>query len=213
MNANAPFVPFGSVPYDTSFWEGCGVNKKDFILTYYFMNQKYERVVKTWREVQEIYLPIRSFLHRDKSKHTLLDPTLTWNSVKMWFYEGKLHSELGPALFYNNNKMKWLKHDKLHREDGPALINNNLSQWWINGGKHREYDRPAVIYRNKYMEWWRNGKRHRTRGPAVACSNRYSEWWIKGNKLDTNEVIPWLKENNINLTKTDDEKLFEEHFE
>ena len=79
---------------------------------------------------------------------------------------------------YDDGDKLWYKNGKLHREDGPAVERNGTKEWWVNGKLHRE-DGPALEL-NSTKEWWVNGKRHREDGPAVEWANGTKKWWVNG---------------------------------
>ena len=59
----------------------------------------------------------------------------------------------------------WYLNGKLHREDGPAYIGANGDKcWYINGNRHRE-DGPAYIGANGDKEWWINGRNYGRKEP------------------------------------------------
>jgi len=53
---------------------------------------------------------------------------------KMWYLNGKLHREDGPAVEWVTGGKQWWLNGKLHREDGPAVERaNGDKDWWFNG--------------------------------------------------------------------------------
>jgi len=67
---------------------------------------------------------------------------------------------------YNGSKI-WYRNGKLHRESGPAIEFADGSKCWYRDGKRHRESGPAVEYANGNKEWYRNGKLHRESGPAV----------------------------------------------
>ena len=56
------------------------------------------------------------------------------NGDKLWYLNGKLHREDGPAVDYANGDKSWGLNGKLHREDGPAVeCANGTKSWYLNG--------------------------------------------------------------------------------
>jgi hypothetical protein len=56
------------------------------------------------------------------------------NGSKVWYLNGKLHREDGPAYEGANGTKYWYLNDKLHREDGPAIEDaNGNKRWYLNG--------------------------------------------------------------------------------
>lgn len=87
----------------------------------------------------------------------------------------------------------WWLNGKLHREDGPAVeYANGTKEWWLNGQLHRE-DGAAVEYAHGTKFWYLNGKRHREDGPAVEYADGDKEWWLHGNKLTEQEWMTQIK--------------------
>ena len=59
---------------------------------------------------------------------------------------------------YPNGDKVWYLNGKLHREDGPAIEEaSGHKEWFLNGKQHRE-DGAAVEYANGDKEWYLNGK-------------------------------------------------------
>ena len=53
--------------------------------------------------------------------------------VTIWFVDGQIHKQDGPAMIFPDGDKVWFDHDKKHRIDGPAFIGNNgKHEWWIN---------------------------------------------------------------------------------
>ena len=78
------------------------------------------------------------------------------NGLKLWYRNGKLHRDDGPALAYANGKKAWYQNGQKHREGGPAIIHpNGTEHWYLNGELHRE-DGPAIINPSGRKEWWIN---------------------------------------------------------
>lgn len=80
---------------------------------------------------------------------------------------------------FNHGAVIWYKEGKLHREDGPAYIDGENQIWFINGVEHR-LDGPAKKWADGSYEWYKNGKCHRLDGPACLyikdpINNKYEE--------------------------------------
>jgi hypothetical protein len=74
----------------------------------------------------------------------------------------------------------WYRNGHLHREGGPAIEGvEGTNSWWRCGHLHRE-DGPAVEYANGDKEWFYNGQLHRGGGPAVERANGIKQWWEHG---------------------------------
>lgn len=51
----------------------------------------------------------------------------------IWYINGKLHREDGPAIVDDYGNERWFLNDKLHREDGPAVMDaDGEKRWYIN---------------------------------------------------------------------------------
>ena len=58
---------------------------------------------------------------------------------KLWYRNGQLHREDGPAAEWANGYKEWYRNDKLHREDGPAIEYADGSKlWYLNGREYTE---------------------------------------------------------------------------
>ena len=66
-------------------------------------------------------------------------------------FTGIINSKDGSQVYYQNGN--------LHREDGPAVeYSDGYVGYWINGKLHR-IDGPAVIHSNGHIGYWINGER------------------------------------------------------
>ena len=56
------------------------------------------------------------------------------DGTRVWFLNGKLHREDGPAIECTNGANNWFLNGKRHREDGPAIeYDSGHKYWYING--------------------------------------------------------------------------------
>ena len=56
------------------------------------------------------------------------------NGTKIWYSNGQLHREDGPAAEYASGTKYWYQNGQWHREDGPAIENaNGTKYWYLNG--------------------------------------------------------------------------------
>ena len=79
------------------------------------------------------------------------------------YYKNKgysiLHRENNlPAIEYANGAKIWYVNGKLHRENGPACESNEVKQWFLFGEYNRE-DGPAIEYKNGAKYWYLNGEK------------------------------------------------------
>jgi hypothetical protein len=67
-----------------------------------------------------------------------MEPTLKKYSdgTKVWWLNGKLHREDGPAVIWPDGTEYWYLNGKRHREDGPAYIGSNGRQLWYLNNKN-----------------------------------------------------------------------------
>ena len=127
------------------------------------------------------------------------------------YFENNKPAHNGEVL--ENGFQQWRNSDGLlHRLDGPAVIRPNGSQEWRQDGRLHRLDGPAVIQADGRQEWWQDGKRHRLDGPAVIGSDGSQAWWTN-NQIITQEVMAWIKQNNISPSENwgeEEKKLFAE---
>jgi hypothetical protein len=91
---------------------------------------------------------------------------------------------------YKNGDKVWYLNGELHREGGPAIEDaDGYKSWWINGKLHR-LDGPAIEYYDGSKSWWINGKLHRLDGPAIEYPNGTKFWYLNGTWLTEKE---WIK--------------------
>lgn len=57
--------------------------------------------------------------------------------IRRWFYCGKSHCELGPAVEYPDGTKFWYSHGRLHRIGGPAVE-------WPSGGREWYLDNQKL---------------------------------------------------------------------
>ena len=75
---------------------------------------------------------------------------------KVWYFNGRLHRENGPAMEYITGDKVWWWNGELHRENGPAIENADGDKYWyLNGERHRE-NGPAVEWANGSKFWYLN---------------------------------------------------------
>jgi hypothetical protein len=59
--------------------------------------------------------------------------------TRMWFLNGQIHREDGPAAEYANGTKCWYLNGELHREDGPAIEDaNGHKEWYLNNKQYIE---------------------------------------------------------------------------
>ena len=72
------------------------------------------------------------------------------NGDKIWYLNGNLHREDGPAVEYANGDKIWYLNGNRHREDGPAIeYANGTKYWYLNGKKLIEKQWKAEVAKLK----------------------------------------------------------------
>ena len=72
----------------------------------------------------------------------------------------------------------WYYEGRLHRDFGPAIINQSgCQEWWHLGKRHRDHDLPAIIHPDGTKYWFMFDKRHRTTGPAYISHDNKCVMW------------------------------------
>ena len=103
-----------------------------------------------------------------------------------------------------NNTIVYYVNGKLHREDGPAVEwFNGDKDWYLNGKLHRE-DGPAIESVTSNKLWYLNGKLHREDGPAIECDNGDRAWWLNGELYGENDDFTndsWIRLVKLELLK------------
>lgn len=88
--------------------------------------------------------------------HSLTEPSVKSYNSEIWYFEGKLHRETGPAVSLStfSTYYKWYKHGKRHRLDGPAVFHvyagwHMPGGYWIDGVQYIKkedfWNHPKVI--------------------------------------------------------------------
>jgi hypothetical protein len=86
---------------------------------------------------------------------------------RLWWLDGALHRDDGPAVEYSDGTREWWRAGRRHRDDGPALEwADGTRVWYVNGLAHRE-DGPAVEWADGTQEWRRFGELYREDGPTI----------------------------------------------
>jgi hypothetical protein len=84
------------------------------------------------------------------------------NGTKLWWLNGELHREDGPAIERMDGSKEWYLNGSLHRIGGPAIkASNGGKEWWVNGFFHREGGPAIEMFGHKW--WFLNGKEYSTK--------------------------------------------------
>jgi hypothetical protein len=113
------------------------------------------------RRVNPVKTPLEPIVYEKKSlvpKEGIADYCILGNTKAIVSYMKFLHSDVEPAIKYENGNWTWYKHGLVHRDDGPALRQNGDELWYRNGILHREGG-PAVVRANGIQEYWVDGIR------------------------------------------------------
>ena len=102
------------------------------------------------------------------------------NGGKVWYKEGKLHREDGPAKEYPNGHKEWWFEGKRHRTDGPAVEYSDGEKHWYKEGKLHREGGPAIERVNGTKHWYKEDKLHREDGPAKEYADGTKYWFKEG---------------------------------
>ena len=80
------------------------------------------------------------------------------DGTKLWYLNGKLHREDGPAIERADGSKHWCLKGKLHREDGAAVEYADGTKCWHLKGKFHREDGPAIEAADGNKWWYLNGK-------------------------------------------------------
>ena len=108
-------------------------------------------------------------------------------------YTGKFKNEHGDTVWYLNGK--------LHREDGPAIERLSGDRFWYRYGLLHRENGPAIERNNGTKEWWLNGYLHRENGPAIVFPDGRKQYWIKDDSFITSRKISESELHQIQLMK------------
>ena len=81
-------------------------------------------------------------------EHLKYDIEIDDDGVKMYYFNGKLYREDGPAIIYPSGIKQWYQNGELHREDGPALEHySGVNMWYLDGINYIKEDFNEIIKR------------------------------------------------------------------
>lgn len=94
----------------------------------------------------------------DRLHEALRTEIIVKNGTTLYYVDGQLHRDYGPAVCTATGQEYWYQHGKLDRADGPAIVGHT------------------------YQAWFRNGEYHRIGGAAVTYDtfDCHDEWWLFG---------------------------------
>jgi len=132
------------------------------------------------------------------------------DGAQVWYKNGKLHREDGPAEIWVTGERFWYKNGKLvdapkaKKETmksitvdysseipkgytGHVKYTDGTQEWLKDRQLHRE-DGPAVINLDGTQVWYKNGIWHREDGPSIIYANGTQEWYKNGRLIDAPET-------------------------
>ena len=74
--------------------------------------------------------------------------------TKIWYKDGLVHREDGPAIIWPDGSNFWYKDDIFHRDDGPAIICPDGTDFWYKDGN------PYKPSAHDIMVWKMNERRN-----------------------------------------------------
>lgn len=114
----------------------------------------------------------------------------------MWYKNGSLHREDGPAVEYSDGPKYWYLYNiefseskykteiskKTNMKNGWTTDAYGTKIHYVNDQLHCD-DGPAVVYEDGCRKWVKYGKFHREDGPAVEDPGGTKSWFLDGNYL------------------------------
>jgi hypothetical protein len=121
------------------------------------------RALRSWMAVvlRRVGRPVGELpqQHADWAARLFDGRSIVSNGSELWYRDGKLHRDDGPAVVFTDGCQEWYRHGKLHREGGPAVdYKSGHKEYYRDGKLHRD-DGPAIVRADGTQEWWRDGKR------------------------------------------------------
>ena len=94
----------------------------------------------------------------DRLHEALRTEQVVKDGATLYYVDGQLHRDYGPAVCTATGQEYWYQHGKLDRTDGPAIVGHTYQAWFSNGEYHR-IGGAAVTYVNLdcHDEWWLYG--------------------------------------------------------
>lgn len=132
-------------------------------------------------KLRDEYLPADVW-YRDGALHREDGPAIERdNGDKEWYLNGDRHRDNGPAIEYASGDREWWINGNRHRVDGPAIDHSAVKKWYHHNVLHRK-DGPAVEWSNGEKYWYQQEQLHRTDGPAKELVNGDTEWYLNGQR-------------------------------
>jgi len=88
-----------------------------------------------------------------KSDHTQYTVRVFNDGFRIWYQNGQLHREDGPAIENASGYNHWYINGKRHREDGPAIVcPDGTKHWFLNGEEYTEDEFNTTIPIKEYTK-------------------------------------------------------------
>ena len=86
--------------------------------------------------------------------------------------------------------MLWFKDGVLHKEDGPAMVTKDKTMSWFRHGKLHSYnDQPAITTPDGFKAWYDTGVRHRSDAPAIINTDGSVSFYFLGYYASEEDVF------------------------
>lgn len=176
----------------------------DYGVEFWFINGKIANSTEEYLELSGFSASYVSNLEDIYGKICNITEFERPDGTRLWFKDGLLHRDGGPAQIDADGTEYWYQNGKLHRTDGPAfIIKDGYQGWFFNGDYHRNGDEPAIIHADGSLEWWVHGKCHRENGPAYYDAEEgVYNWYIDNDLVYSREQFKQL------TGKSDEEMSF-----
>lgn len=86
-----------------------------------------------------------------------------------------------------NGDVIYYKDGMIHREDGPAMECKNGDKFWFHNEVPHRIGGPACEFANGPKMWMVNGVRHREDGPAIENTRTGNKYFLNGKELTEQE--------------------------
>ena len=95
--------------------------------------------------------------------------------IEVWDRNDIPEKYTGVALSLATESTMYYKEGKLHREDGPAIEFPDGGKHWFKDGNHHRVNGPAVEYSSGCKEWWVDDFLYMAIRPHDTCVDFYFE--------------------------------------
>ena len=143
-------------------------------------------------------------LNKDDYYHSYDDnaAVIYINGLKIWYKNGLVHRDLGPAVIFPFNLVAYYRNGVLRNDYGkPVRVLNELIDRKIylctldeNDRYHSYNNLPAFIQKdNKCCKWYKHGRIHRENDEPAIIYSTGVKMWYKDGKLHryNNPAVVW----------------------